>query len=174
MTVVPTQLPGVTFRSAETADAPAILRFIEELAAYEKLSHECVATEERLRETLFGPRPAAEVILAELDGAPVGFALFFTTYSTFLARPGLYLEDLYVVPTARKRGIGQGLLAYLARLAVDREYGRFEWAVLDWNEPAIRVYRSAGAVGMDEWTVQRVSGDALHALARKFDDEVLG
>jgi GNAT superfamily N-acetyltransferase len=154
-------------RVATVADVPAILGFIKDLAAYEKLSHEVVATEDALRATLFGPRPGAEVIIAELDGAPVGFALFFTSYSTFLAKPGMYLEDLFVRPAARKNGVGSALLAALARIAVDRGYGRFEWSVLDWNEPAIKLYRSLGAAPMDEWTVQRLTGAPLAALAAK-------
>ncbi|CAN5915864.1 GNAT family N-acetyltransferase [soil metagenome] len=154
-------------RVATVADVPAILAFIKDLAEYEKLSHEVVATEDALRATLFGARPAAEVIIAELDSAPVGFALFFTSYSTFLAKPGIYLEDLFVRPAARGRGVGSALLAALARIALDRGYGRFEWSVLDWNEPAIKLYRSLGAAPMDEWTAQRLTGAPLAALAAK-------
>ncbi|HEY4176306.1 MAG TPA: GNAT family N-acetyltransferase [Kofleriaceae bacterium] len=160
-------------RVATAADVPAILGFIRDLAEYEKLSHEVVATEDTLRATLFGARPAAEVIIAELDGAAVGFALFFTSYSTFLAKPGMYLEDLFVRPVARKRGVGSALLAALARIAVDRGYGRFEWSVLDWNEPAIKLYRSLGAVPMGEWTVQRLTGAPLAALAAKCPHSVV-
>lgn len=174
MTEISTTLPGVRLRPATEEDVPTILHFIESLAAYEKLSHAVVANAELLRSSLFGERPAAEVMLAEADGQAAGFALFFSTYSTFLARPGMYLEDLFVLPEFRGRGIGTALLAYLARVAVDRGYGRFEWAVLNWNEPAIRVYRGVGAEGMDEWTVQRVAGDALTALAKRFDDEFDG
>lgn len=154
-------------RPAAEADVPLVLRFIRELAEYERLLHEVVATEERLRETLFGARPAAEVVIAEWEGAPAGFALFFHNFSTFLGRPGVYLEDLFVEPEHRGRGIGKALLAHLARLAVERGCGRLEWWVLDWNEDAIRFYRSLGAVPMDGWTVYRVAGDALTALAER-------
>lgn len=149
------------------ADVPLILDGIRGLADYERLAHEVVATEDQLRHTLFGPRPAAEVLLAFLDEVPAGFALFFHNYSTFLARPGIYLEDLFVHPEHRGRGIGRGLLAELARLAVKRECGRLEWSVLDWNESAIGFYRSLGAVAMDEWTVFRMTGAPLAALARQ-------
>ena len=152
-------------RPATEADVPLIVELIRGLAEYERLAHECVATEERVRESLFGPRPDAEVVIADVGGEPAGFALFFHNYSTFLARRGLYLEDLFVLPEHRGAGVGRALLAHLARLALDRGCGRLEWWVLDWNEPAIRFYRSIGAVPMDEWTVQRVSGDALHRLA---------
>lgn len=155
-------------RFATVADTPTILAFIQDLAAYEKLAHEVVATEDALRSTLFGPRPAAEVLIAELAGAPVGFALFFQNYSTFLARPGLYLEDLFVRPEARGEGIGGALLAALARIAVERDYGRFEWAVLDWNEPALGFYRSLGARVVDEWVIHRVTGAPLAALAERW------
>lgn len=156
---------GVRIRPATEADVALVVRFIRGLAEYERLLHECEATEERVRASLFGPRPDAEVVIAEVDGEPAGFALFFPNYSTFLAQRGLYLEDLFVRPELRGRGIGRALLAHLARLAIARECGRLEWSVLDWNEPAIRFYRSLGAVPMDEWTVQRVTGDALQRLA---------
>lgn len=156
-------------RPAGEADVPLILRFIRELAEYERLLDEVVATEASLRATLFGPRPAAEVVIAEEDGAPVGFALFFHNYSTFLARPGLYLEDLYVRPEARGRGTGRALLAHLARLARERGCGRLEWWVLDWNESAVRFYRSLGARPMDEWTVFRLTGPDLARLAGESD-----
>jgi GNAT superfamily N-acetyltransferase len=156
-----------TLRPATEADVPHILGFIRELAAYEKLEHQVVATEAQLAAHLFGPRPAAEVVLAEIDGRPVGFALFFHNFSTFLGRPGLFLEDLYVQPHARGHGIGRALLTHLAGLAVARGCGRMEWSVLDWNEPAIGFYKSLGAVPMDEWTVFRLTGDALIALARR-------
>lgn len=162
----------LTIRTATAADTAAILGFIRDLAAYEKLSHEVVADEERLRATLFGPRPAAEVLIAERAGAAVGFALFFQSYSTFLAKPGLYLEDLFVQPAARGAGVGSALLSALARIAVDRDYGRFEWSVLDWNEPAIRLYRSLGAASMDEWTVNRLTGAPLAALAARWPHRV--
>ncbi|MEE9144280.1 MAG: GNAT family N-acetyltransferase, partial [Candidatus Binatia bacterium] len=129
---------------------------------------EVVATEELLRETLFGDRPVAEVILGHFDGEPVGFALFFHNYSPFLGRPGIYLEDLYVKPEMRGKGFGRIMLSYVARLAKERRCGRLEWSVLDWNEPALKFYKSIGAVPMDEWTTQRVTGDALDLLAAEF------
>ena len=156
----------LTIRSATASDVPLILRFIRGLAEYERLLDECVATEELLHTSLFGPRPDAEVVIASLDGAPAGFALFFHSYSTFLARRGLYLEDLFVFPEFRGRGVGKALLKYLARLAVDRGCGRFEWAVLDWNESAIEFYESLGAVPMGDWITYRLTGDALARLAR--------
>ncbi|MGI0018453.1 MAG: GNAT family N-acetyltransferase, partial [Nitrosotalea sp.] len=131
---------------------------------YERLPHECVATQELLRETLFGATPAAEVVLAFCGSEPAGFALWFRSYSTFLARPGIYLEDLFVFPPQRGRGIGRRLLAHLAGLAVERGYGRLEWAVLDWNSDAIRFYESLGAVPMSDWTTYRVAGAALEKL----------
>jgi GNAT superfamily N-acetyltransferase len=155
----------VQIRPATADDTPLIVELIRGLAEYERLAHECVATEERVRESLFGPRPDAEVVIAEVDGRPAGFALFFHNYSTFLARRGLYLEDLFVFPQYRGRGVGRALLVHLARLAVARGCGRFEWWVLDWNEPAIRFYRSLGAVPMDDWTVYRLTGEALEKLA---------
>ena len=155
----------IRIRPATIDDSALVLELIVGLAEYERLPHEVVATEERVRASLFGPRPDAEVRIAELDGRPVGFALFFHNYSTFLARRGIYLEDLFVKPEWRGRGVGRALLADLAALAVARECGRLDWSVLDWNEDAIRFYRSVGAVGMDDWTVQRLSGDALLRLA---------
>jgi GNAT superfamily N-acetyltransferase len=154
-------------RSATEHDVPLIVRFIRELAEYERLAHECVATEESVRETLFGARPYAEVIVAEEGGEPAGFALFFHNYSTFLARPGIYLEDLYVRPEMRGRGVGKALLIRLAQIAEERNCGRLEWAVLNWNEDAIRFYRSLGAAPQDEWTVYRVTGEALRNLASR-------
>jgi GNAT superfamily N-acetyltransferase len=142
-----------------------VLRLIEGLAEYERLRDQCVATEAALHASLFGARPEAEVVIAELDGEAAGFALFFHNYSTFLARRGLYLEDLFVWPHLRGRGVGKALLVHLARLAVERGCGRFEWAVLDWNESAIGFYRSLGAEPMDDGTVMRVHGDALARLA---------
>ncbi len=150
---------------AAVEDVPTILGFIRELADYEKLRHEAVASEEDLRRTLFGERPYAEVRIARLGGEPVGFALFFHNYSTFLGKPGIYLEDLFVSVEHRGRGVGKALLVHLAALAVERGCGRFEWSVLDWNEPAIRFYKALGAVAMDEWTVYRVTGTALDELA---------
>lgn len=153
-------------RAAVPADAALILAFIRELAEYEKLPREVVATEARLQETLFGDRARVEVLIADVDGAPAGFALFFHNYSTFLARPGIYLEDLFVRPAFRGRGVGRTLLQHIAGLAVARDCGRLEWSVLDWNEPAIRFYQSLGAVPMDEWTTFRVTGAALARLAQ--------
>lgn len=153
-----------TIRPARAGDVAEILRLIRALAEYEKLSGEVVATEEALRQTLFGAAPAAEVLLAEAGGRPVGLALFFQNYSTFLARPGIYLEDLFVEPAQRGRGIGKALLQAVARLAVRRGCGRFEWSVLDWNQPAIDFYQKLGARPMNDWTVFRVSGEALHKL----------
>jgi GNAT superfamily N-acetyltransferase len=167
-TEVQTKIPGFAIREATVADVPLILTFIRALADYEKLLHEVVATEEILRETLFGNRKVAEVVIGYLDGQAVSFALFFHNFSTFLGKPGLYLEDLFVKPEARGKGIGKVMLAYLAKLAKDRDCGRLEWWVLDWNEPAIGFYRSIGAIPMDEWTVQRVTGDALIELADHF------
>jgi GNAT superfamily N-acetyltransferase len=152
-------------RPATVADVPLILTFIKGLAEYEKLLHEVVATEEGLRETLFGNRPVAEVIIGYFRQQPVGFALFFHNYSTFLGRAGIYLEDLYVNPESRGRGFGRTMLAYLANLARERDCGRLEWSVLNWNEPAIRFYKGLGAVPMNEWTVFRVTGEALSKLA---------
>ncbi len=151
--------------SATEKDVPIILGMIRELAEYEKLLHICVASEEQLRRTLFGERPAAEVLIARLDGAPVGFALFFPNYSTFLAQPGIFLEDLYVKPHARGKGAGLALLRELARIAVARGCGRVEWLVLDWNEPSIQFYRKLGAVPMDDWTTFRLTKEPLLRLA---------
>lgn len=150
---------------ATERDLPLILRFIRELAAYEKLADQVVATEEGLRQSFFGPRPAAEAVIAYAGDEGVGFAIYFQTFSTFLGRPGVYLEDLYVTPAWRGRGLGRRLLAHVARVAVERGYGRMEWSVLDWNELALGVYRRIGARPMDEWTVQRLTGAALRDLA---------
>jgi len=149
-------------RPAAPADVPLLLTLIRGLATYEKLLHEVEATEERLTATLFGPRPAAECVLAfTAGGAPAGGAVFFTNYSTFLAKPGLYLEDLFVLPEFRGQGIGKALLLHLARLAHQRGCGRMEWTVLDWNQPAIDFYESLGAVRQTDWTICRLSGAAL-------------
>ena len=150
---------------ATPAEAPVIIEMIRGLAEYEKLSHLVTANEEQIRETLFGTHPAAEVLLAEWNGEWAGFALFFPTYSTFLAQPGIYLEDLFVKPHARGNGLGLGLITELARIAVARGCGRVEWAVLDWNEPSIRFYNRLGAVPLDEWTAYRLTGEALQNLA---------
>lgn len=156
---------SLVIRPATPEDCQTIVDHIRELAIFEHLDHEAVATAEQFRLHLFGPRPACESIMAEWDGQPAGFALFFTNFSTFLGKPGLYLEDLYVREPFRRQGIGKALLSSLAKIAVSRDYGRFEWSVLDWNAPAIEFYRSLGASPMDEWTVQRVSGEALEKLA---------
>lgn len=149
-------------RPATPADLPLILEFIRGLATYEKLLHEVEATEEKLGATLFGPHPAAECVLAfARPDAPAGFAIFFTSYSTFLARPGLYLEDLFVHPEFRGQGLGKALLLHLARLANQRGCGRMEWSVLDWNQPAIDFYESLGAVRKTDWTICRLGGAAL-------------
>ena len=155
----------LSIRPATESDTALILRFIEKLAEYEKLSHEVVATEAALHASLFGEHPYAEVLLAYWGAEPVGFALFFYNYSTFLAQPGIYLEDLFVDPEHRGKGIGKALLVQLARIAMERGGGRVEWSVLDWNEPSIGFYRSLGAVAKDEWTVYRLTGDALNRLA---------
>lgn len=157
---------NIVVRPAIEADVATILGFVRELAVYEKLAHEAVATEGMLARGLFGPRPWAEALIAEADGAPVGFALFFHTFSTFVGKPGLYLEDIYVRPAHRGQGIGLALLRELAKIALTRDCGRMEWAVLDWNEPAIQFYRTKlGARAMDEWTVQRLDGERIKALA---------
>lgn len=152
-------------RSATAEDVPLILELIRELAEYEELSHEVVATEDSLLEWLFGDRPVAEALVAERGEEAAGFALFFHNFSTFLGKPGIYLEDLFVRPRFRRTGIGKAMLAHLASLAKERGCGRLEWSVLDWNEPSIRFYESLGAVAMDDWTVHRVSGRALERLA---------
>lgn len=158
-------MPACTIRFGRPEDIGTIYHLIEGLAEYERLRHEMVGTEELLREHLFGPRPYAEVLLAEAEGKAVGFALFFHNYSTFLTRPGIYLEDLFVPPDERGRGYGKALLTALGRLALERGCGRLEWSVLDWNEPSIQFYRALGAVGMDGWTINRVTGEALERLA---------
>lgn len=155
----------LTIREATGDDAALLLALICELAAYENLAHAVVATEEQLRHWLFGERPAAEVLIAELAGEPVAFALFFPSFSTFLGRPGIYLEDLFVREAWRGRCIGKSLLARLAYLAVERGCGRLEWSVLDWNRPAIDFYRALGAQPLDDWTVFRLTGEQLATLA---------
>ena len=160
-------IAGLQVRPAREADTALILGFIKKLAEYEKLSADVTATEEDLRRTLFGAKAHAEVVIAELNDRPVAFALFFHNYSTFLGKPGLYLEDLFVDIESRGLGIGKALLIYLAKLAEARGCGRFEWWVLDWNKPAIDFYESLGAVPMKEWTVYRETGEALSALASR-------
>jgi GNAT superfamily N-acetyltransferase len=156
-------------KPATIDDAPLILSFIKELAEYEKLLHEVVATADILKETLFGNQAHAEVVIGYLGGVPVSFALYFHNFSTFLGRPGIYLEDLFVKPEARGKGIGQKMLAYLAHLAKSRKCGRLEWWVLDWNETAIGFYKRIGAKAMDEWTVYRVTDQALDDLAASWN-----
>lgn len=160
-------MPAVRITPATSGDVPLLLSLIRGLAEYERLSHEVMATETALRETLFGDTPAAYAVIARIDEQPAGFALWFHTYSTFLARPGLHLEDLFVVPAWRGRGIGRALMAHVAGVAVARGCGRMEWAVLDWNEPAITFYRRLGADVMPDWRVCRVTGDRLRALAER-------
>ncbi len=152
---------------AQASDAPVILRMIKALAEYEQLTHDVVATEEDLRQSLFGPRPAGEVVIAYAEETPVGFALFFHNFSTFLGRHGLYLEDLFVVPEWRGKGVGKQLLAHVATIAESRNCGRMEWAVLDWNESAIAFYRRMGANVLDEWRLCRLTGSQLRAAATR-------
>ena len=159
-------MSAVKVRVATPGDVALVHGLMRGLAVYEKLEHALVSTEADLAEALFGAHPACEAIVAEIDGTPVGFALYFRTYSTFVGKPGLYLEDLFVVPEARGKGAGKALLARLAAITIERGYARLEWAVLDWNEPAIGFYKSLGAGPMDEWTVYRLTGAALQALAR--------
>ncbi len=158
-------MQALEIKPATVNDVPFILGLIKELAEFEKLRHEVVATEAQLKKTLFGPKAYAEVVIGYWNGKPVSFALFFHNFSTFLGKPGIYLEDLYVKPEARGQGIGEQLLRYLAKLAKERDCGRLEWWVLDWNENAIKFYKKLGAKPMDEWTVFRVTGDALDDLA---------
>ena len=159
----------ITLRGATASDAALILSMIRELAEYERLAHQVVASETSVRDTLFGASPRAEVLIAESGGDPAGFALFLHNYSTFLTKPGIFLEDLYVRPAFRRLGIGRLLLTRLAAIAVERDCGRFEWNVLDWNESARQFYESLGAKPMSEWTTYRLTGDALAALARGAD-----
>lgn len=156
---------SLQIRSATPEDVSVLGWFIRQLAEYERLSQDVVMTEETLRESLFGARPVAEALLGHYEDKPVAFAIFFHNFSTFLGRRGLYLEDLFVLPEMRGKGFGRAMLRHLAGIARDRKCGRFEWAVLDWNEPAIKFYRNLGAVPMDEWTVFRVTGEALEKLA---------
>lgn len=161
----PTSPSDLRIRAAAPEDVGVILGFIEQLADFERLRHKVLATEAALTATLFGDRPAAEVLLASRQGREVGFALYFQTYSTFLARPGIHLEDLFVVPEARGAGVGRALLERLAAIAEARDCGRLEWAVLTWNEPAIRFYRQLGAFPLDEWQTYRLDGEGIRALA---------
>jgi len=161
----PTGIAGFTIKPATKKDVPVILSFITKLADYERLSHEVVATEELLGRTLFGPRRTAEVAIGYFNNDPIGFVLYFHNFSTFLGRPGIYIEDLFVEENYRSRGFGGSLLAYVAKLAAARDCGRLEWSVLDWNEPAINFYKKLGAVPMKEWTVFRVVGENFNRLA---------
>lgn len=167
MSTLETSLPNGRVRFATRVDVPLLLEFISELAAFEKLASEAVATSEGLLASMFGPRPYAEALIVELDGRPVGFALFFHSFSTFLGAPGLYLEDLFVRPEARGRGVGRAVMSVLARLTLERGCRRFEWSVLDWNSGALDFYRALGAVPMSEWTVQRLTGPDLERLATR-------
>jgi GNAT superfamily N-acetyltransferase len=157
----------IDIQPATEADVPLILQLITALAEYERLAHEVVATEAMVRESFFGASPHAQAVIARAGGSAVGFAIWFSTYSTFLSKPGIYLEDLFVLPEWRGKGIGRALLRHLARIAVERRCGRIEWSVLDWNETAIRFYRGLGARPMDEWTVFRLTGDAITRLAEE-------
>jgi GNAT superfamily N-acetyltransferase len=158
---------------ATEADLQVILSFIKGLAEYERLAHQVVATEDVLRESLFGSKRFAEVVIARYESRPAGFAIFFHNFSTFLGRPGLYLEDLFVLPEFRTKGIGKALLAHLARLAVERKCGRMEWAVLDWNKPAIGFYEKMGAVCLDDWRIFRLTGSALERYGSNTPEENL-
>ena len=158
-------VPDLHIDQAIENDVPLILSFIKKLAEYERLANTVVATEEVLQEFLFGKNRYAEVVIARIKDQPVGFALFYYNFSTFVGRPGLYLEDLFVLPEFRGQGVGKALLVYLAKLTIDRRCGRFEWMVLDWNSPAIGFYKSLGAVAMSDWRLFRLSGDALQTLA---------
>jgi GNAT superfamily N-acetyltransferase len=160
-------MAGLRIAPAQVTDVPVILRMIKALAEYEQLTHEVTATEDELRHSLFGPRPAGEVVLAYAGDTPIGFALFFHNFSTFLGRHGLYLEDLFVVPEWRGKGIGKQLFAYVASIAESRKCGRMEWAVLDWNESAIAFYRRMGAHVLDEWRICRLTGSELRAVAAR-------
>jgi len=163
-----TRIPGLTLHFAQEQDAELILELIRALAEFEKLSHEMVADADTLRRSLFGRQRVAEVLIAEYAGSPVGFALFFHNFSTFLGKPGIYIEDLFIQPEFRGKGIGREMLAFLARVAVERNCGRLEWAVLDWNTRAIDFYQQLGAQPLTEWTVYRLAGGALQDLSRRF------
>lgn len=165
MQIIETKIKGFYIREAEKQDIPLVLDLIKELAAYEKLSHMVRATEADLEKYLFGPQKVADVILGYYEDVPVGYALYFYNFSTFLCRPGIYLEDIYVRREYRGRGFGKAMLVFLARLAVEKDCGRLEWVVLDWNEPSIQFYKSLGAELMDEWIVNRLSGEDLRKLA---------
>jgi len=165
---IETKIDSFRIGKAEKKDLPVVLDFIRRLAEYEKLTHEVVATEENLERYLFGEEKAAEVVIGYYKDLPVGFALYFHSFSTFLAKPGIYLEDLFVLEEQRGKGFGKVLLSYLASVAVEKGCGRLEWAVLDWNEPSIKFYKSLGANMLDDWIVNRLSGDTLTTLAGQF------
>jgi GNAT superfamily N-acetyltransferase len=165
---IATKINGFMIRHARESDVSLILRFVKELAEYEKLSHEVLATEKDFRQYLFGKKRFAEVIIGEYHSDPVGYALYFYNFSTFTGKPGIYLEDIYVKPDERGKGFGKAMLAYLARLAVDQQCGRYEWTVLDWNELSISFYESLGATLMKEWIITRIKGDDLVKLASQF------
>ncbi len=165
---IPTKIDGFTIRQATESDVPLILKFVKELADYEKLSHEVLATEEDFRLNLFGKKRFAEVVIGEYHSIPVGYALYFYNFSTFNGKPGIYLEDIYITARQRGKGFGKTMLSYLARLAAEKDYGRFEWAVLDWNEPSISFYESLGAKLMKEWIITRVTGEALLKLSDEY------
>lgn len=166
--MIETRIPGLSLRLATANDVPQILSFIRQLAEYEKLLDMVVADEAKLSATLFGDKTYAEVVIADYQGKPAGFALFFHNYSTFLAKPGIYLEDLFVDPALRGLGIGKALITYLATLAVERDCGRLEWSVLDWNQPAIEFYQSLGAQMLHDWRINRVTGETLQSMADMF------
>jgi len=166
---VDTNLENFKIRFAERNDVPLILEFIKELAAYEKLSDQVTATEEIIEESIF-ERKAAEVIFGEYNDSPVAFAIFFHNFSSFVGKPGIYLEDLFVKPEFRRMGIGKIMLSYIAKLCVERNCGRLEWSCLDWNKPSIEFYKQMGAIPMDEWTAYRVSGNPLYNLADRFNE----
>jgi len=165
---IETKIDGFRIRKAEKKDVPVVLEFIRKLAEYENLTHEVVATEENLERYLFGEAKAAEVVIGYYRDLPVGMALYFQSFSTFLAKPGIYLEDLFILEEQRGKGFGKAILSYLASMVVELGYGRLEWAVLDWNEPSIEFYKSLGANMLDDWIVNRVTGSALTALAAQF------
>jgi GNAT superfamily N-acetyltransferase len=159
--------PRIRIDAATPDDIPLILELIRELAEYEREPESAQATAQQMHAALFGGKPAVGAVIARLDGEAAGWAVWFQTFSTWTGKPGLWLEDLFVRPAFRRAGVGKALLVYLAQVCVERDYGRFEWSVLDWNEPALEFYRSLGAVGMDEWTIHRVTGDALVRLAQQ-------
>lgn len=169
MKITETKIKDFYIKKAEKEEIPLVLDFIKRLAEYEKLSHMVVATEEKLEKHLFGKHRIADVVIGYYQEVPVGFALYFYNFSTFLCKPGIYLEDIFVLEEYRGRGFGKSMLTYLASLAVEKDCGRLEWAVLNWNEPSINFYKSLGAQLMDEWIINRVSGQALRDLADRFE-----